>query len=499
MSDNVLEKEVSFTKLTNLNPISSRRTFWLRSLKWQLMATDAVSLGFAFAFGEIALSLWSSEATFHGKLPWISFLYIFISTITLIWFFQLGHYNRRKPFWDEFREIYRVIGILFLNTGLLLFLSNPTFPRSWFVVTGLSAFVLIPFFRFFAKKIFFWAGIWNIPTVILGCGRNAQEAVLALASERLMGFEIMGFLAQGAEGVPEEEHLQILGKRLPVQQLGKDPLETLNELGNPILVVAPETAELTGFNTLIEILGRYSNNLYIVPPLRGLPLFGMDTSHFFSHEVLLLRIRDNLARPISRLLKRIMDLAGGIFLILFLSPLFAVIMWLIRKDGGPALFGHTRIGRNGKPFTCLKFRTMVPNAQKVLRDLLDSDPQARSEWERDFKLKKDPRITRVGEFLRRTSLDELPQLLNVVKGEMSLVGPRPIVQEELERYRERVNHYLKVRPGMTGLWQISGRNDTNYDNRVFLDAWYVKNWSFWYDIAILFKTIRVVLGRKGAY
>jgi Undecaprenyl-phosphate galactose phosphotransferase WbaP len=499
MNEKLIEKNVSMQKYRRSNAISPSHALLLRSLKWQLMIIDAISLAFSFTLGELALSFWSSVSAFHGELSWISFLYIFTSVITIVWFFQLGHYNRRKPFWDEIREIYRVIGILFLNTGLFLFLGNPTFPRSWFVVTCVSAFVLIPFFRFFAKQMFSWAGIWDIPTVILGCGRNAQEAMLALASERLMGFKVIGFLAFRTEGVPDDGYLDILGKRLPVQSLGNDPLRTLFELGRPNLVVALETTELTGFNTLIEVLGRYSNNLYIVPPLRGLPLFGMEASHFFSHEVLLLRVRDNLARPFSRWLKRFLDLVGSIFLLLALSPLFAVLVLQIRRDGGPALFGHIRIGRDGKPFTCLKFRSMVPNAQQVLKDLLESDPQAQSEWERDFKLKDDPRITRIGDFLRRTSLDELPQLWNVVKGEMSLVGPRPIVQEELERYRERVHHYLKARPGMTGLWQISGRNDTNYDNRVFLDAWYVKNWSIWYDVAILFKTISVVLGRKGAY
>jgi lipopolysaccharide/colanic/teichoic acid biosynthesis glycosyltransferase len=135
----------------------------------------------------------------------------------------------------------------------------------------------------------------------------------------------------------------------------------------------------------------------------------------------------------------------------------------------------------------------------VLEALLARDPQARSEWERDFKLKNDPRITQIGAFLRATSLDELPQLWNVLKGEMSLVGPRPIIEEELERYGDQVGYYLEAPPGMTGLWQISGRNDTGYEDRVALDSWYARNWSLWYDLVILMKTIKVVLARKGAY
>ena len=150
-------------------------------------------------------------------------------------------------------------------------------------------------------------------------------------------------------------------------------------------------------------------------------------------------------------------------------------------------------------FGCLKFRTMVPDADGVLRRLLEVDPRARAEWERDFKLKDDPRITPIGDFLRRTSLDELPQLWNVLKGEMSLVGPRPIIEEEVERYGDQVGYYLETRPGITGLWQISGRNSIGYDDRVALDSWYVRNWSIWYDLVILVKTIAVVLRGKGAY
>lgn len=142
---------------------------------------------------------------------------------------------------------------------------------------------------------------------------------------------------------------------------------------------------------------------------------------------------------------------------------------------------------------------MVINSKEVLENLLKTDKNAMEEWKKDFKLKNDPRITPIGNFLRKTSLDELPQLINVLKGEMSLVGPRPIVEEELERYGDDKSYYLMAKPGMTGLWQVSGRNDVNYETRVYLDSWYVKNWALWNDIAILFKTVNVVLKRDGAY
>ncbi|HIF6265029.1 TPA: sugar transferase, partial [Raoultella ornithinolytica] len=154
---------------------------------------------------------------------------------------------------------------------------------------------------------------------------------------------------------------------------------------------------------------------------------------------------------------------------------------------------------NGKSFKCLKFRSMIINSKEVLENVLASDPEAKAEWDATFKLKNDPRITPIGNFLRRTSLDELPQLFNVLKGEMSLVGPRPIITAELGRYNDEVDYYLLSKPGMTGLWQVSGRSDVDYDTRVYLDAWYVKNWSMWNDITILFKTVSVVLRRDGAY
>jgi Undecaprenyl-phosphate galactose phosphotransferase WbaP len=213
----------------------------------------------------------------------------------------------------------------------------------------------------------------------------------------------------------------------------------------------------------------------------------------------MLAARNNLTRPVPRLVKRLLDIAGSLTLLVVLAPLLAYLYWEIRRGGAAPIFGHVRVGLHGREFRCLKFRTMVPDADDVLKKLLDTDPGARAEWERDFKLKDDPRITPVGHFLRRTSLDELPQLWNVLKGEMSLVGPRPILEEELGRYGDQVDYYLEVRPGITGLWQISGRNNTGYEDRVALDSWYVRNWSLWYDLVILVKTVSVVLRREGAY
>jgi undecaprenyl-phosphate galactose phosphotransferase len=215
--------------------------------------------------------------------------------------------------------------------------------------------------------------------------------------------------------------------------------------------------------------------------------------------VALLRMRNNLRRWPARLTKRLFDTLAALMLLVLLSPGFLLVAWAIRRDGGPALFAHPRIGKKGRVFNCYKFRTMVVDAEKQLEQLLQRQPELRKQWQVEHKLRSDPRVSPLGRFLRRTSLDELPQLINVIRGEMSLVGPRPVVRSELPRYGDQVGYYLMVRPGMTGLWQVSGRNDVDYDTRVYLDSWYVKNWSLWHDLVILFKTISVVLTRQGAY
>ncbi len=197
-----------------------------------------------------------------------------------------------------------------------------------------------------------------------------------------------------------------------------------------------------------------------------------------------------------------MDVAGAAVLLVLLSPVFLLLAIAACADGGPVFFAHRRIGRGRTDFGCLKFRSMRTDADRALRDLLARDPAAHAEWEATRKLKADPRVTRIGRVLRSTSLDELPQLVNVLRGEMSLVGPRPVIRDELERFyapRGAAPGYLSVRPGMTGPWQVGGRGDTGYDERVALDLDYVQNSSFARDMHILTSTVGAVLRRQGAY
>lgn len=204
-------------------------------------------------------------------------------------------------------------------------------------------------------------------------------------------------------------------------------------------------------------------------------------------------------RELQYAAKRAYDVAAALGLFVFLSPIMLVVAIAIKlQDGGPVIFKHQRIGKDGTLFNCYKFRSMVTDAEQRLKALLASDPKAAAEWKRDQKLIDDPRVTGLGRFLRRSSLDELPQVINILKGEMSLVGPRPIVSDEVKRYGVYFDAYLSVKPGVTGLWQVSGRNDLSYDERVSLDVRYALGWTVLGDIWLTLKTVPAVLFSRGA-
>lgn len=227
-----------------------------------------------------------------------------------------------------------------------------------------------------------------------------------------------------------------------------------------------------------------------------LPEPGRNGGHFLEHNT---HFHNPADRLVPQLVKRAFDICVASVTIVLLLPLMLGIAILVRcDDRGPVFFVHSRIGKDGRCFGCWKFRTMVTDADARLRCLLKTNSGIATEWKHAQKLARDPRVTRVGRFLRALSLDELPQLLNVIKGDMSLVGPRPVVEGELSRYGENARSYYRVRPGLTGLWQISGRNRLTYAERVRLDVWYAENWTLRRDMAILLRTIWTILRREGA-
>ncbi|HED2737224.1 undecaprenyl-phosphate galactose phosphotransferase WbaP [Klebsiella michiganensis] len=424
---------------------------------------------------------------------WVA-LHLLLSFCCVAWYsMRLRHYFYRKTFWFELKEILRTLVIFAIIEIAVMAFTTWSFSRYLWVLTWVFVLFLVPVSRMITKRILDIFNLWRRDTWIIGSSINAHEAYKAINSERNLGLIIVGFIHSDG-GTPAGD--QIDG--LPVLENDLNWLATKDKKTQFIVAVESHQSEIR--NTwLRNFMIKGYRYVSVIPTLRGMPLDSTDMSFIFSHEVMIFRVQQNLAKWSSRVLKRLFDIAGSLAIIIVLSPILIYISHKVKKDGGPAIYGHERIGKGGRPFKCLKFRSMVINSKEVLAELLQNNPAAKEEWNATFKLKNDPRITEIGRFLRRTSLDELPQLFNVLKGEMSLVGPRPIITAELERYNEEVDYYLLSKPGMTGLWQVSGRSDVDYETRVYLDAWYVKNWSMWNDIAILFKTIGVVLKKDGAY
>lgn len=433
-----------------------------------------------------------ANLTYEYLLSWQALNFAFTGFISIVWFWSSKrHYTYRKPFWDELYDMLKVLSLMALISIALSALLGYSYPvNQWAFGWGLTV-IAIPVFRNLAKLLLNKLGTWKMPCAIIGDTDNARDILLAIKSEPSTGLEVIAIVSPESDAINSE----VFG----ISYISKD--EFLNRASefDKVFIATEKHQNLVRDSWIRLLTKKRIQDISIVPALRGVPLQGTDVSHFFSHEVMVLRLKNNLPRRSSRIIKRTFDLVVSSVLLVALSPLFAYIAWKVSRDGGPATYGHERVGLYGRRFKCLKFRSMVINSKEVLENLLATNPTAREEWEREFKLKNDPRVTPLGKFLRKSSLDELPQLWNVFKGEMSLVGPRPVIDEELLRYNDDVDYYLLAKPGMSGLWQVSGRSDTDYDTRVYLDSWYVKNWSLWSDIVILFKTVGVVLRNKGAY
>jgi undecaprenyl-phosphate galactose phosphotransferase len=476
--------------------------------KLALLSLDLLALVISFVSGywladaaRLLLDLPQAEyglGDMPGSRVWA---FVLVAAGLMFWLVTVsGHYNRRVPFWDTLRDIFAAVCFAALVDAAIMYMLKLPFARLAWAFAWLSVFLLMPLARRLATRLLLRYGSWTRPTLIVGSGENALAAWQAVESEPLLGYRLKQICALVGSPVADDLARRVAGARDVAIGIGEVVVnDFVSRYPAGQLVIALEPEEMVAQGAVVQRLSQLDAELMVAPPLKGLPLYGTEPMFFFSHEILLLRVRNNLARWVPATMKRLFDLVAASLGIVLISPLLLWIILRIRADGGPAIFKHKRIGQGGQSFACYKFRSMVMNSQQVLQELLARDPQARAEWEKDFKLKDDPRVTSIGAFLRKTSLDELPQLFNVLKGEMSLVGPRPIIEAEVERYGDGARFYFEAKPGITGLWQVSGRSDIDYPRRVMLDTWYVQNWSLWHDIVILFKTIRVVAGREGAY
>jgi Undecaprenyl-phosphate galactose phosphotransferase WbaP len=477
--------------------INTLSLFQVRVSKFAILLGDAIAFAIAFAIATLInvavspsqnVSVWFSTQDMQRYVAWSGLVFLGL----MLFLMRFQHYSDRRPFWDELGDILRLMGSLALLDMTLVASTRWNSSRLWWLLVWVLAVGMVVWGRVLTRWMLKQMGLWIRPTIIIGHGENAVEAAIALESEPRMGFEVAGYVDVEEDSPRLKHHKQTL--------LNLHQLEVLADQPGIQWVIALEHSQAEQREHWLRTLTQWgATDISVIPAMRGVPLYGTDMSHFFSHEVALLRVRNNLRRWPARLTKRLFDTLVAALLLVMLLPMMLLIALLLKLEGGSVLFAHQRIGKNGRKFDCYKFRSMVPNAEQQLQSLLQHNAHLKAEWDKEHKLKDDPRISRMGDFLRRTSLDELPQLFNVLKSEMSLVGPRPIVEEELQKYGLDKSYYLMVRPGMTGLWQVSGRNDVDYETRVYLDAWYVKNWSLWYDLAILFKTVKVVFGRNGAY
>jgi Undecaprenyl-phosphate galactose phosphotransferase WbaP len=385
------------------------------------------------------------------------------------------------------------IGALTLLTGAVaggvLFVYTGAVPAAGlFVVGGAVGAVVMPVCRALFRILFARASWWGFPAVIVSEGGSGAVILNTLRRWPEIGVRPVALLSEAS--VSTEVPVPLRGGHEMAPYLAR-------HFDIPYVILAMPSLSHAGRANLLARYSKFFAHVFVVADPAGAPALwttGRSGDGLFGYGV-----RNVALRPGARLVKRVMDLLGATVGILLLAPVFGVIALFIRMGSAGAVFyRQERMGAQGRIITILKFRTMYEDADQKLADILESDPERRREYERYHKLKDDPRVTRIGKFLRRYSLDELPQILNVLRGDMSLVGPRAYMPSELAQMNGLARPVLQSPPGMTGLWQVSGRNHLSFADRVNLDVHYIQNWSPWLDLYLLVRTGPVVLSGEGA-
>ena len=438
-----------------------------------------------------ALDTWNRVTYLYAD----AYIYGAVPLLFLIFLGQSRTYRQMKPVVDTMRSIFQSVFAGWIASIILIYFLKVSeqSSRLFIILFGLFVLINVCLIRYGVLKFLKRRNIFYEPIVVIGAG---------LTAERLMNFwrTDLGYRYRIVGLIDDHPISTTLPKNFPILGGFKEARGIIRAANVQTVIIAAPGLGKTKLQELISDIQPHVKNISFVPDLIGTPMSSVEPAILFSEKILMLNLRNNLSRPYNRVIKRIFDLTltiGGGLIILPLMMVIAVAVAI--ENRGHFIFAHRRVGAAGKKFSCYKFRTMVPDAEVKLQKYLAENPAARREWEETFKLTNDPRVTKLGGWLRRTSLDELPQLWNVIRGDMSLVGPRPIVQAEVVRYGKNIREYYSVLPGITGMWQVSGRSDTTYPERVAMDAWYVRNWSVWIDIMYLFKTFKAVAGGKGAY
>ena len=364
--------------------------------------------------------------------------------------------------------------------------------RLMLLLTFLGLLFVTPFAQFLARRELKRLKLWGRPVIVLGYANTGAQSVDLLEREWGLGYKPVSLfniqLTSAGEEVRPTAYIDTLAQAMDEGRRRK--IDTC--------IFAMPYTRREQLADLVRTASDDFEHIIVLPNLRGVTNSAVVARDLSG--TLALEVKQNLLNPWAKRLKRALDLFGAVVGGFFICPLLLTIAVLIKLDSpGPVLFGHRRLGARDKHFLCWKFRTMYVDAERMLNECLQEHPSLQAEWETNHKLRDDPRVTRIGRFLRKTSLDELPQLWNVLRGEMSLAGPRPIVDAEVSKYDKDYELYRRIRPGMSGFWQVGGRSDIDYRTRVAMDAYYVRNWSVWLDIIILTRTVKVVLFDHGAY
>ncbi len=394
---------------------------------------------------------------------------------------------------EEFRRLTLATTLVYLilGAGTFMFKEGNNYSRAVFLGAWVFSVVLVPLNRALVRHILAHRPWWGYPVVVLGAGKTGRMVVKALQRNPGLGFKPLAILDDNSEKQGSVEGIPVIGGMELAPTLAK-------ELHVRHAIVAMPGVPREKLLLLLEGYGNFFAHIILIPDLFGFSTLWVSTSDLGG--VLGLELRQSLLLKGPQIFKRAVDvslsLLGGILTL----PFFLLIaLWIKIDSHGPVFYLQERLGKNGRRFMAIKFRTMYQNAEARLQQLLDQDPALREEYDLFHKLKDDPRVTRAGQFLRKFSLDELPQLWNVIRGEMSLVGPRAYLPRELPAMDGSERIILRVLPGITGLWQVSGRNQISFKERLEIDIYYVRNWSIWLDLYILARTVWVVISRHGAY
>ena len=424
-----------------------------------------------------------------------AYIYGAVPLLFLIFLGQSRTYKQMKPVVDTMREIFLSVFAGWIASIILIYFlkASDQSSRLFIILFGLFVLVNVCVIRYGVLKFLKRRNIFYEPIILIGAGLTAEKLIKFWREDLGYRYKIVGLIDDHpiSERLPQE---------FPILGTFDEARRIIRAAQVQTVIIAAPGLDKLKLQDLISEIQPHVKNISFVPDLIGTPMSSADLSILFSEKILMLNLRNNLSRPYNRAFKRIFDLTLTIVGGLMISPILLGIAIAVAIDNrGRVIFAHKRVGAAGKKFPCYKFQTMVPDAEERLKKYLAENPDAKREWDETFKLTDDPRVTKLGGWLRRKSLDELPQLWNVIRGEMSLVGPRPIVQAEVPRYGKNIREYYMVPPGITGMWQVSGRSDTTYAERVAMDTWYVRNWSVWIDIMYLFKTVKAVIQERGAY